>query len=294
MRAVRVESWSAAPALREIPSPARRSGESLVRVHAATVGHLDRTIWSGAFLQPPKLPYTPGVEGAGVVIDSDSYRVGARVWIRGGGLGVSRDGTWAEHVAAPDSALGLLPDEISMNTGAAFFSPCTSAWVALHEVAAVRPLEQVLVTGASGAVGSIAVQLAHEAGAEVCEDAAAAGPFDVVIDTVGGAVLEECLSKVRSGARIVAVGYLAGSDVTLDLASFIQCNAALLPLNMIAMEQTGRSAVPALLQQLADGRLELTTTNFAIEEAASALHWLTQRGRRGRAVLRLAESDVTS
>lgn len=305
MRAVRVQGWGRPPVVEELSEPVCGVGETVVALDAATVGHLDRTIWSGAFLRPPGLPYTPGIEGAGRVVASDRFPSGQRVWVRGGGLGVARDGTWAERAVVPDAALGPLPDGVPMAVGAAFFSPCTSAWVALHSIAAVRPDDRVLVTGAGGAVGSVAVQLAGEAGAEVAAlvaDAtryAADGvavltelsdevePFDVIVDTVGGPVLQACLDHVASGARVVAVGYLAGHELRLDLPAFVQRNASLLPLNMIAREAEGRAAVPALLERLADGRLTVETTEFGLDDVASALAWLVERGHRGRAVLRV-------
>lgn len=303
MRALRVNEWGRPLRMEEVPDPIPEPGECVIALEAAAVGHLDRTIWSGGFLRPPELPYTPGVDGAGRVISGGSQPPGTRVWVRGGGLGVARDGTWAERVAAPETAVGLLPDGVPMSVGAAFFSPCTSAWVALHDVAAVRPGERVLVTGGRGAVGSISLQIALDAGATVSTLVAGAladpprgvtvlteltdavDPFDVVVDTVGGPVLEACLTRVASGGRVVTVGYLAGHDVRIDLPQFVQRNAALLPLNMIARETEGRAAAPDLLHRLASGRLELATTAFGFDEIDRALTWLGQRGRRGRAVV---------
>jgi NADPH2:quinone reductase len=302
-RAVRVHGWGTTPTVVDVDAPTRATGESLVRVRAATVSHLDRTIWSGSFLHPPPLPYTPGVEGAGEVIESDTLAAGQRVWMRGAGLGTARDGTWAEVVSAPDAALGPLPDTVPDELGAAFFSPCTSAWVALHHVAGLGEGDRVLVTGANGAVGSIAVQLAAEAGAEVhaTSTRAVAVPdgvrahvgepgteveVDVVVDTVGGPVLEACLPRVARGGRVVLVGYVGGTTVSLDVAALIQRDTSLLPLNMIAREGQGRAAVPELLERLGDGRLSLATTSFPLDDVAAALAWLGERGRTGRAVVR--------
>ena len=155
MKAVRVHAWGEPPRVEDVPEPQGGAGRTLVRMHAATVGHIDRTVWSGAFLRHPPLPYVPGVEAAGVVVASERFARGARVWMRGAGLGIARDGTWRELIEVPDEALGELPDAVSFALGSAFFSPCTSAWVALHEVARLQAGERVLVSGASGAVGSI-------------------------------------------------------------------------------------------------------------------------------------------
>jgi len=290
MKAVRIHGFDAAPVLEEVADPVARPGRTLVQMEAATVGHIDRTVWRGSFLRHPPLPYTPGVEAAGIVVGSGRYQVGQRVWLRGSGLGTLFDGTWCECIDAPDEALGPLPDEVPMTLGAAFFSPTTSAWVALHEVAKLQAGEQVLVTGASGAVGSLVMQLAREVGCAATAVMPDAEPppvasADLLIDTVGGDVLAKVLPSVRPGGRAVLVGYTAGPTLQLDIAHFLQRDVALLPLNMFRREAAGRAAAPQLLARLADGRLHLDVQPFALEDAALALEWIAQRGHRGRAVL---------
>lgn len=289
MKAVRIYGWNEAPRLEDVPEPPRTPGRTLVRMAAATVGHIDRTVWGGQFMNPPALPYVPGVEAAGIVLESEVFPPGERVWIRGAGLGTRFDGTWREIVDAPDAAIGRLPDGVSMALGSAFFSPSTSAWVALHEIAKVRAGERVLVTGASGAVGSLAMQLARDAGAEAMAvqpgDTASGPKADVLIDTVGGQVLAAALERVEAGGRAVLVGYTAGNDLAIDIARFLQRDVSLLPLNMFRRDGAGRAAAPELLARLADGRLQLQVTQFPLADAARAMKWITQRGHRGRAVL---------
>lgn len=290
MKAVRIHGFDAAPVLEDVADPVARPGRTLVRMQAATVGHIDRTVWQGRFLRHPPLPYTPGVEAAGVVVASERYAEGQRVWLRGSGLGTLFDGTWCELIDAPDDALGVLPDAVPMPLGAAFFSPTTSAWVALHEVARLQSGEHVLVTGASGAVGSLVMQLARDAGCTATPvDPKAAPPdvasADLLIDTVGGDVLAAALPAVRPGGRAVLIGYTAGPTLQLDIAHFLQRDVALLPLNMFRREAAGRAAAPELLARLADGRLHLEVQPFALADAALALDWIAQRGHRGRAVL---------
>jgi NADPH2:quinone reductase len=204
--------------------------------------------------------------GRPFVVHSQSFATGQRVWLRGGGLGTSINGTWCELIDAPDEVVGLLPDNLSAALGSAFFSPCTSAWTALHEVAQLQAGEHVLVTGVSGAVGSITVQLAMEAGASVTavissRSRAADLPagvaavvldpdspkcldglgVDVLIDTVGGWVLAAALPCVAPGGRAVLVGYTAGPTLTLDIEYFLQRDVRLLPLNMFRRESSGRA-----------------------------------------------------
>lgn len=311
MKAMRIHAWSEAPRLEELPEPVPRPGRTLVRMAATTVSHLDRSIAAGGFLRHPPLPYVPGVEAAGTVHQSERFAVGARVWLRGAGLGTVEDGTWCETISAPDAALGPLPEAIAMPLGAAFFSPCTAASVALFGVGALRAGERVLISGASGAVGSIAMQLARAAGARVAIAVDAAGAddtlpgngevervriddidgggapaaFDLLIDAVGGAPLAALLRRLVPGGRAVLVGYTAGRRVELDLAEMMQRDVRLLPLNMLRREAEARSAAPELLARLADGRLSLSLRLFALSQAAEAMAWIAQRGHRGRAVL---------
>lgn len=310
MKAVRVHAFDAPPVLEDMEVPRSRPGRTVVRMEAATVGHIDRTVWRGSFLKHPPFPYTPGVEAAGVVVASTSHAEGQRVWLRGSGMGTMSDGTWCEFIDAPDEAIGRLPDAVPATIGSAFFSPCTSAWVALNDVAKLRAGESILVTGASGAVGSLVVQLALDAGAEVTAvvshiEQAATIPdaakvvvlqgetstalehvmVDLLVDTVGGSILADALQRVRPGGRAVLVGYTAGNTLALDIAHFLQRDVALLPLNMFRRDAAGRAAAPELLSRLADGRLKLDVQPFALEDAATAMGWISQRGHRGRAVL---------
>jgi NADPH2:quinone reductase len=288
MKSVRIHAWGEAPRLEDLPQPQGGPGRTLVRMHAATVGHIDRTVWSGQFLRHPPLPYVPGVEAAGVVLAGTRFAPGTRVWMRGAGLGIARDGTWREVIEVADEALGELPANVSFALGSAFFSPCTSAWVALHEVGQLRAGERVLVSGASGAVGSIAMQLAREAGAEVQAFDAAQPPnaeADLLLDMVGGTILPLALRGVKPGGRAVLVGYAGGTETRLDLPELLQRDIALLPLNIIRREAAARAAAPQLLQRIADGRLQLAVREFPLAQAGQAMEWIATRGHGGRAVL---------
>ena len=311
MKAMRIHAWGEAPRLEELPEPVPRPGRTLVRMAATTVSHLDRSIAAGGFLRHPPLPYVPGVEAAGTVLRSERFAVGARVWLRGAGMGTAEDGTWCETISAPDAAIGLLPEAIAMPLGAAFFSPCTAAWVALFGAGVLQAGEHVLISGASGAVGSIAMQLARDAGARVAIAVDAAGAedtglgdgevervriddigaadtpaaFDLLVDAVGGPSLVKRLTRLVPGGRAVLVGYTAGRRDELDLAELMQRDDRLLPLNMLRREAEARAAAPELLARLADGRLRLSLRTFALSQAAQAMTWIAQRGHRGRAVL---------
>ncbi|MDQ4116013.1 MAG: alcohol dehydrogenase catalytic domain-containing protein, partial [Actinomycetota bacterium] len=139
MRAARIHAWGSPPVVDEVPPPARADGDVLVTVQAAAVAHLDLTIAGGDFEMKPARPYIGGVEGAGIVAEAGSGPApGTQVILRGGGLGMRRDGTWTEQVSVPAKAVTPLADPLPPEVAATFFVPATTAYVALHDVARMR------------------------------------------------------------------------------------------------------------------------------------------------------------
>lgn len=310
MRALQLQAWGEAPSLIEVPYPTRDPRSSLIRMEAATVGHLDATIASGEFSVHPDLPYIPGVEGAGVVVESDHWPAGSRVIVRGAGVGIVRDGTWCEIAHVPDDALMASPAGMEPSLSACFFVPVTTAFVAVHDVCGVTADSVVQVTGASGAVGSLAVQLALEAGCQVVavtrdpgrwngsqserlivcapEDDVVAllgRPTDYLIDTVAGPGLAGRLGSVAPGGRCALVGYAAGSRITMDVPNLILGDVDLAPVNMLRREERARQIAPALAARLITGDLVLPVTEYPIEEVTRAIADVAGGRVGGRAVL---------
>ena len=315
MRAARVAAFGSPPELADIAEPTRGPGESLVRVDAAVVAHLDGTIASGNFGLKPSLPYTPGVEGAGTVLESATHPPGTRVMIRGGGVGMRRDGCWAELVAAPDGALRPAPDGLPVEVAASFFVPLVTAYVALHDVGRFAPPEPVLVTGASGAVGSAVVQLALDAGCRKVvavvgrSGHATALPDDdrvvalvgdderaiaeglrpecplLAVDTVGGPTLAAVLASVPAGGRVATLGYTRGTELHLHLPDFLLRDVELRPVNAIRRDARGRELVSQLAALLRAGRVGLQLERFALDDLPAALARLASGEAVGRVVV---------
>ncbi|MFF0074141.1 alcohol dehydrogenase catalytic domain-containing protein [Streptomyces anulatus] len=312
MRAVRFHAWGAAPVLDEVPEPVRAPGEVLVQVTAGGVSHLDATVATGDFELKPALPYVGGVEGAGTVLEADAdsgLTPGTQVVLRGGGLGLLRDGTWAERVSVKRKAVTPLAAPLAPAVAASFFVPATTAYVALHDVARIGPDEDVVVVGAAGAVGAMVAQQALAAGARVTgvvgredqladvpkgaeavtlEDAAGLArdrSASLLVDTLGGAGLVGRSRWVRQGGRAVVIGYVAGSGVELDLPSWLLDEVALVPVNMIRQERRAREVSGDLVRRLAEGELHLTVEEFGLADASTALDALRGGRVRGRAVL---------
>lgn len=322
MRAARIHAWNQAPVVEDVPVPVAGEGEALVRVESAAVAHLDVTVASGEFGITPTLPYVGGVEGCGVVVTSERFEPGTRVILRGGGLGMLRDGTWAEYVVAKDKTLTELPEGLSAEVGATFWVPTTTAHTALHEVGRLGAWladvptaadEHVIVAGAAGAVGSMVTQLALRSGAAVTalvadqsqvervadgatvvvagDDEAIVAlatdrPATLLVDTLGGADLPARSRWVRPGGRAVSIGYVAGDDVRLGLSNWLLDDVALLPVNMIRREREARAMLPELAAMLAAGDLTLDHEAFGMDDLGRALDLMRDGRVRGRAVVR--------
>jgi len=168
MKAIRVHGFGGPEVLRleEVPTPQPGPGEVLVRMHAIGVNPVETYIRAGKYARLPALPYTPGNDGAGVVEQiGDSvtrFKPGDRVYTAG-----SISGTYAEFALCKTEQVHQLPASASFAQGAAMGTPYATAYRGLFQRADAKPGETVLVHGASGGVGTAAVQLARACGLRV-------------------------------------------------------------------------------------------------------------------------------
>jgi NADPH:quinone reductase-like Zn-dependent oxidoreductase len=168
----------------DVDPPELGPGDVLVEAEAAGVNPVDTYFREGEY-PVPGLPFVPGSDLAGVVAgvgaDVDRFETGDRVF--GTGLGNGRPGTYAEGAVAPASYLAHLPEGVDFEQGAALALVGVTSWQALVHHAGVEPAERVLIHGASGGVGHVAVQLAASMGADVAATAREAYHDD--LDTLG-------------------------------------------------------------------------------------------------------------
>src|SRR5262249_43143180 len=145
--------------LEEVQAPQPGPGQVLVRMHAIGVNPVETYIRAGTYARLPQLPYTPGNDGAGVVERIGSggteFKPGDRVYTAG-----SLSGTYAEFALCQKEQVHPLSANVSFAQGAAVGTPYATAYRGLLQRAVAKPGETVLVHGASGAVGTAAVQLA--------------------------------------------------------------------------------------------------------------------------------------
>jgi NADPH:quinone reductase-like Zn-dependent oxidoreductase len=226
--------------LDEIEMPTVREGEVLVRVHAAAITR-DELEWP-----TDRLPAIPSYELSGVAVETAEEVFALTPF--------DRDGVAADYAVVPASVLAPKPAGLSHVEAAALPMGGLSAWQGLFVHGRLEAGERVIVTGASGGVGHLAVQLARDAGATVVE----VGSADLVFDTTG--------HDVPAGERVVTV-------------------AAEAPGATYFIVEPNRDQLVALAEK---GLRPAIDSVFPLERATDAFERLAARGKRGKVVIDVA------
>jgi NADPH2:quinone reductase len=270
-----------------------------VQVEAVALNPLDITVCSGRFYGGhPPLPYVPGCEAVGRSED------GALVYLFGDGRGVAKDGFLADHVDVPADLALPIPAGTDPALGAAAGVAGVAAWVAVAWKAKVGPGDRVLVLGATGAVGMIAVQAAELLGATMVVGASRSGGagtvsidrlqgvfgaegFTVCIDPIWGEPLGRALAHAARHARIVHLGQAAGAEAPLHSADVRGKELQILGHSNFALTVEERNrAYLEVLDHLNAGRISLRLERYPLNRTAEA--WERQRsGSDGKVVVEL-------
>ena len=207
MKAVRVHEFGGPEVLKleNVAEPEPGDGQVLVRVRGAGINPVDTYIRSGTYAFRPELPFTPGFDGAGIVEGT-----GQRVYFGG-----TVTGSCAELAVCDSVNLYPLPENVSFAEGAAIAVPYGTAHRALFARAKAQPGESVLVHGASGGVGTAAVQLARGAGMTVIGTGGTAGGRELVTREGAHHVLDHGASGYMDTVMELTDG--TGVDVILEM-----------------------------------------------------------------------------
>jgi NADPH:quinone reductase len=314
MRAAVVEAVGSPPAAGEVDEPSPDARSALVAVEAAPLNPVEVRVAAGRHPRRAQPPYVPGLEGVGRVVESARVPPGRRVRFESAALpGFGANGTLAERAAVPEESLAVLPDEAPTDLAAALGVVGITALLAI-ERAAPAGGERVLVLGATGAVGQLAVQLAKLLGAgrvvgagrnadvltrvrELGADAvvelgagaglsarfedAAGGPLDIVIDTLWGEPAMAALRVLASEGRLVNVGQSAGTQVRIPLELVRNRQGAI---HAISSGWTGLVRKAGLYDRLLDyslaGHLSVDRDVVPLEDVGAA--WERQDASPGR------------
>src|SRR3954468_20378722 len=159
MRAIQIASYGAPLELVDVPDPVPTDGHEVVDVIYASVNPLDIRVTRGNFAGVTPLPHIPGVEGVARRANGSHVIVS--------GVGVATAGTYAEKIVVPTDSLVTVPPGVDLQQASAISVAGVTGWMCVHALADVRAEDVVLVLGASGGVGGLAVQMARNAGATV-------------------------------------------------------------------------------------------------------------------------------
>lgn len=307
MPAAVIHTHAAPPAYLLRPLPHREPGQALVQVLAAPISPLDLLCASGtSYFGAPPLPYIPGVQGVGLVIEADALSPGQRVWFTCDAGMKPGDGSMAGYCVIDESSALVLSAQIESDLAAALGLSAIAAWMALTWRGHLQPGEQVLVLGASGAVGQVAVQAARALGAgrviaasrdetartralsigadaavdltgddvdEISKRIARAcdGPLHLVIDPVWGLPAEAALRVLASEGRLVNIGSAAGPTARLESAIVRSRLQAILGYtnNALTHEQKAE-ALTAIIAHAVSGRCTVERETVPLTKVAEA------------------------
>jgi NADPH:quinone reductase len=306
VRAALIERYGEPPVVRDVDDPAAPDSQALVEVTAAPLNPVDLSIASGQFYAgSPKTPYIPGIEGIGRVLKGTRLRPGSRVYFEAR-LG---SGSLAERVPFDETAAAELPDGVDDGTAACLGLSAIVAWLALEQRAALKPGETVLVLGASGVLGLIAVQAARilgatrvvaaardagglerarELGADATVDLtrleglsaaireASGGGVDVVIDPLWGPPAVAASEAMNRFGRLVQLGQAAGPQASLSSSVIRGRTLSILGYTVFALASDAKMrAYRRLIQEAAAGRIRCDVETLPLAKVADA--WNRQR-----------------
>jgi len=318
MKAIRIHQFGGPEVLKleEIPTPKPEAGQVLVRIRAAGVNPYDTYMRNGTYAIKPPLPYTPGSDAAGTIeaVGSGVKKVksGDRVY-----TAQTVTGAYAEYTLALEDQVHRLPQNISFEQGAGIWVPYGTAYHALHHFAKARAAETVLVHGASGGVGTAALQLARAMGMTVFGTAGTdkglelvkregahqafnhskAGCHEEILKASGGRgvdVILEMLANVNLGGdlkllatqgRVVVIG--SRGDVTITPRDLMSRRASVRAFTLWAITETEETQIHAgIIVGLDNGTLRpVVGKELPLAEAVRAHKEIMEPGAFGKIVL---------
>ena len=318
MKAIRIHEFGGPDVLKleDVPEPRPGAGQVLVRVRAAGVNPVDTYIRSGVHAVKPALPYTPGLDAAGEVEAVGEgvtrFATGQRVYTAGG-----LAGTYAELTLCEETQCHPLPERVTFAQGAGVFTPYATAYRALFQRAKALPGETVFVHGASGGVGTAAVQLARAAGLRVLGTAGTGegrrlaseqgahevldhrAPdyleqlgrltggrgADVILEMLANVNLDKDLGVLAKGGRVVVVG--SRGTVEINPRQAMTRDASILGMTLFNITPQEMASIHAALGAgLEAGTLSpVVGRELPLAEAARAHEEVLKPGAYGKIVL---------
>ncbi|MCU0496293.1 MAG: NADPH:quinone oxidoreductase family protein [Anaerolineae bacterium] len=324
MKAILCREWGdpSLLTLTEVDRPVlpTQAGFARIKIHACGVNFADTLMIAGQYQVKPPLPFTPGMEIAGEVIevsdDATPLKVGTRI------MAVCEYGGMAEEVVISAQSAIPIPDGMSYDMAAAFPIAYGTSHLALEHRAHLQAGETLLVLGAGGGVGSTAVQIGKLMGATVIAAASSSEKLDlahrfgadhridytkenlrdrvreithgqganVIYDPVGGDLFDQALRSIAWEGRLLVIGFAAGKIPQLPVNLTLVKNCSVLGVYWGAYLAKDPKVLIGSLRQLlkwsAEGRLQTSVARtFDLAHAPEALYSLIQRQAVGKVVI---------
>jgi NADPH2:quinone reductase len=320
MKAIQISEVGGPEVMRlvEIPKPELRPGMVRVRIHAAGINFADNFFRQGNYVIKPKLPDTPGMEGAGVIDEVAPDVPGLKPGMRVAGIGLK---CYAEYALFHARQVIPLPDHVSFEEGAAFPIQTLTAWFMIHTCHHMTPGQIVLVHSAAGGVGVVAMQIAKAAGARVigtvsrdakipiareygadevinyethdfAEEAlrlTGGKGIDLNLDAVGKPTFEKGLKCAAPFSHIILYGRAGGPPDKIDptrlfekavkISGFILFTAS-------SQTQLMKEGTESCFRLMREGKLKMVVgKTYPLEQAADAHRFMQSRQSVGKLVL---------
>jgi NADPH2:quinone reductase len=319
VRAIQIEEFGGPEVLKlvELPLPEPSDGELLVRVTRCGVNFSDTHQRENVYLAKYGLPLIPGGEVAGVVErGSGGFEEGQRV------LALTGEGGYADYVAAAPAATFAIPDGVDDDVAISLLVQGLTAWHLYRTCARLQPGDSVVITGASGGVGNLAVQLgrALEAGrvialassedkreralslgadaaldpavddlAAAIEQANGGRKVDIVLEAAGGRVFDQCMAALADFGRMVTYGIASREQNQVKTGHLMRHSKSVIGfwlLNAQAREDMMREPLADLFDRAARGQLKpLVGETYPLSEARRAHEDLVGRRTSGKLLL---------
>ncbi|WP_153125110.1 quinone oxidoreductase family protein [Peribacillus tepidiphilus] len=304
----------------EVEKPVPKGREVLIEIHAAAVNYADTARREGQYVVKTTLPFIPGAEVAGIVVEVGEYvtsvKPGTRV------VTLIESGGYAEYAIADERSLIPIPEQLDFNQAAALPLQGLSAYHILKTMGRLQEGESVLVHAAAGGVGTLAVQLAklfgagkviatasteeklqlaHEMGADVLInytnenweeqvlEATGGKGVDVALEMAGGDVFIKTLKCLATFGRLVIYGVASGEQSRFYPSSLMARNQSVIGFflpQIMRKPELLKTSLQELFQYLAEGKLKLTIGDvFPLEEAAHVHALLQSRKTVGKLIL---------
>ena len=286
MKAIVVEKFGPPTdlAVRDWPDPLPAAGEVVVEAHAFGINFPDVLVAGGKYQTLPPLPFVPGKELAGVVVDVGTgvsdLAIGDRV------MGQLENGAFAERVAIDASHCFKIPAGLGMGKAAAMGLTYQTAWFGLLDRGRLQPGETVLVTGAGGGVGTAVIQIAKARGARVLAGIGSMAKRDFVLAQGADAVIDMSGSDLRDSVRrqVQAATRGHGADVVIE-----SVGGATFEASLRALAWAGRLVVVGF----AGGEIGAVKANYLLVKhiTVCGLHWSDYRDRTPR-MMRSAQAEL--